>query len=173
MHPEFYFKGEHICDAGEHAKKFFLHFRGEIKEKNHIYVREYNKWPVLARKWEVRAVYNSFQNSNIMAQYSFFCDEEIINLMRVKSTYIAKTHLILFSMDQELFLNSLSTEDFKRLKKYRNEHVNINYSDFERDVRDKVKSLHDKKRIVHKAIDTSFANKSTSRSKRVDLIENF
>ncbi len=62
-----------------------------------------------------------------MKQNSFFGDEEIINALKTKSTYIAKTHSILFSMNKEIFLNSLTTEDFKRLKKYRNEHVNINY----------------------------------------------
>ena len=36
----------------------------------------------------------------MMKQYSFFGDEEIINSLRVKSTYLAKTHLILFSMQK-------------------------------------------------------------------------
>jgi hypothetical protein len=63
-------------------------------------------------------------------EYNFFGDEEIINFLRLKSTYIAETHSILFSMDKNIFINALTNEDFKRLKKYRNEHININYNDF-------------------------------------------
>ena len=55
-----------------------------------------------------------------MGKYNFFGDEELINALRLKSTYVAQTHAIIFSMDKDLFIDSLSTEDFKRLKKYRN-----------------------------------------------------
>lgn len=78
----------------------------------------------------MRAVYNAFQNDRTIGKYEFFGDEEIISASRLKSTYIANTHCILFSMDKNIFLDSLTNEDFKRLKKYRNEHININYSDF-------------------------------------------
>ena len=118
----------------------------------------------------MRAVYNSFKNTGNLKQFSFFGDEEIINSLRTKSTYIAKTHSILFSMNKNMFLDSLTTEDFKRLKKYRNEHININYTDFEKNVRGKVKSLHEKKKIVHKAIDTSFAHRKDFFSKKVSLV---
>ena len=62
MKLEFYFKGETITEAGDMPEKFYLIFKGEILEKNHIYIREHNKWPLPYRRWEVRAVYNSFEN---------------------------------------------------------------------------------------------------------------
>lgn len=68
----------------------------------------------------MRAVYNSFENFGMIKSYSFFGDEEIINALRLKSTFIADSHVILFSMDKDVFIDSLTTEDFKRLKKYRN-----------------------------------------------------
>ena len=45
-------------------------------------------------------------------------------------------------MTAEIFKKSLTVEDFKRLKKYRNEHVSINYTEFEQDVRAKLYSEH-------------------------------
>lgn len=60
--PEFYFKNEQICEAGQEPDKFYLHFKGQVLEQNHIYIREHNKWPLPNRRWEVRAVYNSYQN---------------------------------------------------------------------------------------------------------------
>ena len=89
----------------------------------------------------------------------------------MKSTFAAKTPVILFSMDKEQFIESLSLDDFKRLKKYRNENMNINYDDFERNVRKKVQSKNEKKKIVHKAIDTSFTNRKDLYSKRASLVE--
>ena len=79
------------------------------------------------KRWEVRAVYNSFQNEGKLKQFNFFGDEEIINALRTKSTYVAESHLIVFSMSKETFINHLTNEDFKRLKKFRNEHVSVNY----------------------------------------------
>ena len=76
-------------------------------------------------------------------------------------------------MKKHVFLDSLTNEDFKRLKKYRNEHININYNDFEKSVRGRIRSLHDKKKIVHKAIDTSFAHRKDFFSKKVDLVNEF
>lgn len=55
-----------------------------------------------------------------MKQYGFFGDEEIINSLKTKSTYVTKTYSVLFSMNKDKFIESLTTEDFKRLKKYRN-----------------------------------------------------
>ena len=49
--PEFYFKGEHIYDVGDEAFNFYILFRGEVIERNHIYIREYNKWPLPNRRW--------------------------------------------------------------------------------------------------------------------------
>jgi hypothetical protein len=92
-----------------------------------------------AKRWEVRAIYNSFKNAGEIKEYNFFGDEEIINGLHLKSTYIAETHSILFSMEKNVFIDALTNEDFKRLKKYRNEHININYSDFERSVRERVR----------------------------------
>ena len=89
----------------------------------------------------------------------------------MKSTFAAKTPLILFSMSKDQFIDSLSLEDFKRLKKYRNENMNINYDDFEKDVRKRVQSKNEKKKIVHKAIDTSFTNRKDLFSKRASLVE--
>ena len=76
-------------------------------------------------------------------------------------------------MDKETFINHLTNEDFKRLKKFRNEHVSVNYGEFEKGVREKVKSVHDKKKIVHKAIDTSFTHRKDIFSKKVDLVKKF
>ena len=74
-------------------------------------------------------------------------------------------------MSKDQFIDSLSLEDFKRLKKYRNENMNINYDDFEKDVRKRVQSKNEKKKIVHKAIDTSFTNRKDLFSKRASLVE--
>lgn len=52
-------------------------------------MREHNKWPLEGRRWEVRAVYNSFENAGMIKEYSFFGDEEIISALKIKSTYIA------------------------------------------------------------------------------------
>ena len=49
----------------------------------------------------------------------------------------------------------------------------MNYGEFERDVRDRVKSLNDKKKIVHKAIDASFAHRKDLFSKKVNLVNKF
>ena len=49
--------------------------------------------------------------------------------------------------------------------------MNINYDDFERNVRKKVQSKNEKKKIVHKAIDTSFTNRKDLYSKRASLVE--
>lgn len=63
-------------------------------------------------------------------------------------------------MPAESFKKALTVEDFKRLKKYRNEHVSINYTDFEQKVRSKVQSEVENKKIIHKAINTSYSNKT-------------
>jgi hypothetical protein len=76
-------------------------------------------------------------------------------------------------MPTETFLNSLTSEDIKRLKKYRSEHVDINYGDFEKNIREKVRALSEKRKIVHKAINTSLASKSHFSPKKMSLISNF
>jgi hypothetical protein len=72
---KFYFKGQVVEEAGGEVGFFYLVFRGELEEENHIYIREHNKWPLPHRKWEVRAVYNSYHKSNKMHQFDFFGDE--------------------------------------------------------------------------------------------------
>jgi|JI6StandDraft_1071083.scaffolds.fasta_scaffold33696_1 hypothetical protein len=79
----------------------------------------------------------------------------------MKSTYYAKSHCVLLAMNRDNFNKYISSEDQKKLKKYRNEHMTINYQDFEKDVRRKRRETDYKKRIVHQAIDVSFANRST------------
>ena len=69
----------------------------------------------------------------------------------------------------------MTVEDFKRLKKYRNEHVSINYTEFDKKVRAKLHSEHEKRKIAHKAINTSFLNKTDENlsRKKKSLLENF
>ena len=49
---------------------------------------------------------------------------------KFKSKYIAKGWVIMFVMNSEKFIDTLGNEEGKRLKKYRNENVDINYGDF-------------------------------------------
>ena len=63
-------------------------------------------------------------------------------------------------MSSEDFYSILNQEDIKRLKKFRAENAEVNYSDFESEVRKKTESTTNKKRIVLKAISTSLAHKS-------------
>jgi signal-transduction protein with cAMP-binding, CBS, and nucleotidyltransferase domain len=72
---EFYFKGQTIQEAGSEEKAFYILYRGSIEEYNHIYVREHNKWPMPNRRWEVRAVYNSYNQNKLMKRFDFFGDE--------------------------------------------------------------------------------------------------
>ena len=78
-------------------------------------------------------------------------------------------------MTADNFKKSLTVEDFKRLKKYRNEHVSINYTEFEQKVRSKLHSELDKKKIAHKALNTSFLNKTDQNLslKKKSLLESF
>ena len=76
-------------------------------------------------------------------------------------------------MNKINFEKFLNNEDFKRLKKYRNEHMNINYFEFEKEMRDRIRSEHDRKKIIHKAIDTSFANRKSINAKKVNFIDKF
>lgn len=95
---EFYFKDETIEEAGAEVNKFYILFRGDVVEENHIYVREHNKWPLPNRKWEVRAVYNSYHKNNTMPQFSFFGDEELVSNSKFKSKYVTASWVVLFSM---------------------------------------------------------------------------
>lgn len=133
---------------------------GKVQRVNHIYIRQHNKWPIEDKKWEIRAVYRSYEKHSLLKQFDFFCDEQIISGNRLRSSYIAKQHSILFSLTKQMFNQLLTTEDFKRLKKYRNENTAVNYPEFQRDIRRKNKQLSYKKRIIRQAIDTSFCNKS-------------
>jgi hypothetical protein len=109
---------------------FYLVFRGELEEENHIYIREHNKWPLPHRKWEVRAVYNSYHKSNRMRRFDFFGDEEIISSSKFRSKYASVGCAVLFALPADRFEALLTSEDVKRLKKYRSEHVDINYGEF-------------------------------------------
>lgn len=80
-------------------------------------------------KWEVRAVYNSFHKNNILKQFDFFGDEEIISNSKFKSKYISKSWTIVFTMPADKFIAKLNSEEVKRLKKYRSEHVDFSYGD--------------------------------------------
>jgi hypothetical protein len=106
---------------------FYLIFRGEVTQENHIYIREHNKWPLPARKWEVRAVYNSYHKENKIKRFGFFGDEEIMTNSKFKSRYIASGWVILFVIEADKFMGLLTAEEGKRLKKFRNENVEINY----------------------------------------------
>ena len=108
-----------------------------------------------------------------MRQFDFFGDEEIISNTKFKSKYAAVGWVILFALPVDRFQALLSSEDIKRLKKYRTEHVDINYGKFERKIREQVRSVSEKKKIIAKAITASLAHKTTSTPKRLSLISNF
>jgi len=76
-------------------------------------------------------------------------------------------------MPVETFITSLSSEDIKRLKKYRSEHVDINYNEFEQNIRDKVRSLSEHRSIIKKAINGSLAHRDDLTSRKMKLISNF
>lgn len=99
-------------------------------EENHIYVREHNKWPLPHRRWEVRAVYNSFNQNKLLRPFSFFGDEEIMENLKFKAKYVATVWTVLLKMSESDFYQHLNQEDIKRLKKYRAENVDVNYMDF-------------------------------------------
>jgi hypothetical protein len=91
-------------------------------------VKEHNKWPLSNNKWEVRAVYNSYNQSGTLKEYKFFADEEILDNIKLKSKYSASAFSILFVMKPQKFREHLNSEDLKRLKKYRTEHIEIDYN---------------------------------------------
>lgn len=90
-------------EAGGSVGHFYLVFRGEVEEENHIYIREHNKWPLPHRKWEVRAVYNSYHKSNRMRRFDFFGDEEIISNSKFRSKYASVGCAVLFALPAEKF----------------------------------------------------------------------
>ena len=71
---ECYFKGQVIEEAGSDRKAFYLLYKGSLEEENHIYVREHNKWPMPHKRWEVRAVYNSYHQNRSVNRFDFFGD---------------------------------------------------------------------------------------------------
>jgi hypothetical protein len=88
--------------------------------RNHIHIREHNKWPLPNGRWEIRAVYKTYESDSYLRKYDFFADEEIIGGNKMKSTYCAKSHCILLSMSRANFNKHIGSEDQKKLKKYRN-----------------------------------------------------
>lgn len=76
-------------------------------------------------------------------------------------------------MPAPTFTASLTTEDIKRLKKYRAEHVDINYGDFEHSIRDRVKSLSAHKAIIKKAITASLAHRDNITPRKLRMIGDF
>lgn len=72
-----------------------------------------------------------------------------------------------------IFVHHLNSEDLKRLKKYRTEHIEIDYNDLEDKVREKVKSNSERKKIVLKAINTVLINKTELSPRKLKLIKNF
>ena len=65
-----------------------------------------------------------------MRKFDFFGDEEIISNSKFRSKYASVGCTILFALPAGKFEVILSSEDIKRLKKYRSEHVDINYGEF-------------------------------------------
>lgn len=61
-------------------------------------MREHNKWPLPHNRWEIRAVYKTYESDNALRKYDFFGDEEIIGGNQMKSTYEAKTHCVLLAL---------------------------------------------------------------------------
>lgn len=59
------------------------------------------------------------------------------------------------------------------MKKYRAENADVNYSDFETEIRKRTQSTTNKKKIVLKAINTSLAHKSEFSPKRMQLIGSY
>jgi signal-transduction protein with cAMP-binding, CBS, and nucleotidyltransferase domain len=127
---ECYFQGQVIQEAGSEEKAFYLMFKGDLEEENHIYVREHNKWPLPNRRWEVRAVYNSYNQNKHLKRFNFFGDEELMENLKFKARYLATTWTVLLKMKEEDFYLHLNQEDIKRLKKYRSENADVNYLDF-------------------------------------------
>lgn len=80
--------------------------------------------------------------------------------LKFKAKYIATTWTVLLKMSETDFYQHLNQEDIKRLKKYRAENADVNYTDFESEVRARAKSTSDRKKIVLKAINTSLVHKS-------------
>ena len=97
---ECYFKGQMVQDAGSDEKALYIIYRGCLEEENHIYVREHNKWPMPHRRWEVRAVYNSYHQNKVVKRHEFFGDEEIIENLKFRARYVAKEWTILFKMSK-------------------------------------------------------------------------
>ncbi len=60
--------------------------------------------------------------------------------LKFKAKYVATSWTILLKMSSEDFSRLLNQEDIKRLKKYRAENANVNYTDFESSVRARAKS---------------------------------
>ena len=102
-----------------------------------------------------------------MKRYDFFGDEEILENTRFKAKYVANEPTIIFRMDSEAFYKLLNQEDIKRLKKFRAESTDVNYVDFETEVRRRAQSTSNRKKIVLKAISTSLAHKSEFSPKRM------
>lgn len=71
------------------------------------------------RRWEVRAVYNSFQQHSAIEKFDFFGDEEMMDNLKLKATFVASSWTILLKMSADDFFKILNQEDIKRLKKYR------------------------------------------------------
>lgn len=80
--------------------------------------------------------------------------------LKFKAKYVATTWTILLKMSEADFYHHLNQEDIKRLKKYRAENADVNYTDFESEVRARAKSTSERKKIVLKAINTSLVHKS-------------
>ena len=97
----------------------------------------------------------------------------MIENLKFRARYVAKEWTILFKMSKESFFDILNQEDIKRLKKYRAENADVNYSDFETQIRKRTLSTTNNKKIVLKAISTSLAHKSDFSPKKMALIGNY
>ena len=136
-------------------------------------MKEHNKWPLSNSKWEVRAVYNSYNKSELIRPHRFFCDEEILDNLKLKSKFSSRTWSVLFTTRADRFVAHLNREDLKRLKKYRAEHVEVDYGALEEKVREKVKSNTERRRIVLKAINTVLVSRTEFSPRKLKLIKDF
>ena len=60
--------------------------------------------------------------------------------LKFKAKYVATSWTILLKMTHEDFYKNLNHEDIKRLKKFRAENADVNYTDFESEVRNRAQS---------------------------------
>jgi len=58
-----------IVDANQQQSSFYIIFKGQVIEDNHIYLRDYNKWPLTDHRWQVKAIYHPHTQQRILSQF--------------------------------------------------------------------------------------------------------